>query len=62
MLRTQSAKNTIVAFAKTFIIFYLNIYNFEVKVRLTITLIVVNFANAKIADWVLSNSTSTPVD
>ena len=37
LLRTQSAKNTIFAFAKTFTIFYLKIYNFKVKVRLILT-------------------------
>ena len=30
-------KNTIFAFAKTFTIFYLKIYNFKVKVRLILT-------------------------
>ena len=55
LLRTQSAKNTIFAFPKTFTIFYLRIYYFKVKVRLILILIVVILGNAEIADWVLSN-------
>ena len=54
LLRTQSAKNTIFAFPKTFTIFYLSIYYFKAKVRLIITLIMVILGNADIADWVLS--------
>ena len=55
LLRTQSAKNTIFAFPKTFTIFYLSIYYFKAKVRLILTLIMVILGNAEIADWVLSN-------
>ena len=55
LLRTQSAKNTIFAFPKTFTIFYLSIYYFKAKVRLILTLIMLILGNAEIADWVLSN-------
>ena len=56
LLRTQSAKNTIFAFPKTFTIFYLSIYYFKVKITLILTLIMVILGNAEIADWVLSKS------
>ena len=54
LLRTQSAKNTIFAFPKTFTIFYLSIYYFRAKVRLILTLIMMILGNAEIADWVQS--------
>ena len=56
IIRTQSAKNTIFAFPKTFTIFYLSIYYFKAKVRLILTLIMVILGNAEIADWVLKNN------
>ena len=62
LLRTQSAKNTIFAFPKTFTIFYLRIYYFKVKVRLILTLIMVILGNAEIADWVLSKFTVVTLD
>ena len=54
LLRTQTAKNTIFSFPKTFTIFYLSIYYFKEKVSLILTLIMVILGNAEIADWVLS--------